>query len=306
MVLMIEAASMNTVVLHLKHSPELAVTSHGWPRLRPFELEDDRLLWIADLPDSGPRRIEITWEQREVFARIGGPRVTSRDMDIIRRRVGWMFRENEDFEPFWRASEGHAVLGRCAELGAGALIRSATVFEDVVKTLCTTNCHWRNTKRMVARICEVFGKPCIGGSSFTFPTPERVASASVGELKGVGLGYRAEFVRGFACRVIEGDLDVESWVGRDPYDLRRELLKIPGIGPYSANHMLMLLGYYGFIPCDSEVRSYLGLPADTSGPGIDRAAHERYAAWGDYAFLAYKFERVLRNRNYVDDLQPAC
>lgn len=33
-------------------------------------------------------------------------------------------------------------------------MRSATVFEDIVKTICTVNCHWRNTKLMVSMRCS--------------------------------------------------------------------------------------------------------------------------------------------------------
>ena len=33
---------------------------------------------------------------------------------------------------------------------------------------------------------------------------------------------------------------------------------------------------------------------------VARTADERYGSWGEYAFLAYKMERVLRGRNYVD------
>jgi hypothetical protein len=34
----------------------------------------------------------------------------------------------------------------------------ATVFEDVVKTICTTNCSWWNTKLTVTNLCRMFGE----------------------------------------------------------------------------------------------------------------------------------------------------
>ena len=53
------------------------------------------------------------------------------------------------------------------------------------------------------------------------------------------------------------------------------LLGVTGIGPYGANHMLVLLGHYGFVPCDSEVRAYLGLPPKTKQKKIPEPAFFR-------------------------------
>jgi 3-methyladenine DNA glycosylase/8-oxoguanine DNA glycosylase len=232
-------------------------------------------------------------ESRLVSAEAEGT-VTQPDLEFIRDRVGWMLRADEDFEEFWRVCREHPLLHHCADLKAGALIRSASIFEDVVKTRLTTNCHWRNTKRMVAGLCREFG------DEGAFPTPERLARAGEDELRSIGLGYRARFVSEFARKAVDGEISTESWIGRETDDLREELLSLPGIGPYSANHMLMLLGHYDRIPCDSEVCSYLGLPPGTDSRKVERLAAERYGAFGKYAFLAYKFERVLKNRNYVD------
>ena len=62
----------------------------------------------------------------------------------------------------------------------------------------------------------------------------------------------------------------------------------------------MLLGHYGQIPCDSEVREYLGVSPKAAQKEVERAAAKRYGHWGRFAYLAYKFERVFRRLNYVD------
>src|SRR5260370_15026487 len=38
--------------------------------------------------------------------------------------------------------------------GAGRMVRSPTVFEDVVKTICTTNTSWGRTTRMVNALVQ--------------------------------------------------------------------------------------------------------------------------------------------------------
>ena len=73
-----------------------------------------------------------------------------------------------------------------------------------------------------------------------------------------------------------------------------------GVGSYAANHLLMLLGHYDQIPCDSVVREYLGMSPKASQKEVEQAVAKRYGHWGRFAFLAYKFERVFTRRNYVD------
>ncbi len=62
----------------------------------------------------------------------------------------------------------------------------------------------------------------------------------------------------------------------------------------------MLLGHYGDIPCDSEVRAYLGVSPKAVTKKAERGAAKRYGHWGKYCFLAYKFERVFKRLNYVN------
>ncbi len=184
----------------------------------------------------------------------------------------------------------------------GALLRCPTVFEDVVKTICTINAHWRNTKRMVENLCRMFGEACPGdGEPFTFPGPERLAGASVRDLQDAKLGFRARYVSEFARRVLGGDLDLDAWrQEQDTAALRATVLGVKGIGSYAANHLLMLLGHYDQVPCDSEVRAYMGLSAKVPQKEVERIVTELYGHWGRYAYLAYKFERVFAKENYVD------
>ena len=113
---------------------------------------------------------------------------------------------------FWELCRGHGVLRHAKSKRTGALLRCATVFEDVVKTICTTNCSWRNTKLMVTNLCRMFGSRCPGdGEAFTFPTPERLAVVTVDDLKEAKLGFRARYILEFARRVVDGDLDLDAW-----------------------------------------------------------------------------------------------
>ena len=292
------------LTIRLPHSPAFAAQSHGWCRLAPFFLDGDSMDWAVRLPKGDARRVTIRWSDTSDALRIAVPgrMIGKADREFLRSRVRWMFRADEDYREFWDLCRGHAVLRHCRSERTGALLRCATVFEDTAKTICTVNCSWSNTKLMVSNLCRMFGEPCAGaGEAFTFPTPEQLASASENDLKAAKLGFRARYILEFARRVVDGDLDLDAWCREtDSEALRYSLLGVKGVGSYAANHLLMLLGHYGEIPCDSVVREYVGMSPKASQKEVEQAVAKRYGHWGQFAFLAFKFERVFTKRNYVD------
>ena len=157
---------------------------------------------------------------------------------------------------------------------------------------------------MVSRLCVTLGKHCDshgGDTSFSFPTCQAIASASMNKLNRIGLGYRTEYIKTFACDVDSGKYDLKRLTDTtESNKLRDMILEIKGVGPYAAHHIMMLLGNYEFIPCDSEVATYLGLPGQTRWHEVETAAVQKYGHWGRFLFLAYKLERVFSNTNYID------
>lgn len=288
----------------LRHNPQWAVVSHGWPLLRPFEVAEKRLSWVLKL--EGMRRVQVRWSGHtwRLSVWTDGPALNSAGAAEVRRVVAWMFRKEEQFDEFWDLCAQEQSLRKCRELGMGALVRSPTVFEDIVKTMCTLNCHWRNTEQMVERLCMVFGELYVPGDGraklYTFPTVERIASASEKSLKATGLGFRWKYVRELSRSVVSGRVNLDRWrAEQDTNRLRSELLEIAGVGPYAASHIMMLLGHYEYVPCDSVVCAHVGLPPRTRPKKVEHEVAKRYKAWGKYQFLAYKCERVLERRKRV-------
>jgi N-glycosylase/DNA lyase len=277
----------------------MTVRLHAWSHLAPLSLDDDgNLNWVCRLPVAGVRVVHVRWNDRSltVTATVDGVDLDESDCNFIRERLRWMFRADEDFTPFWalcRKSAGHRW---CAESKAGALLRSASVFEDLIKTLCTVNCTWSKTIGMTGAICSMFGDSAAGTPDrFCFPTPERLARVRESQLRKTGLGFRAPWIQILARRVVSGELELERLRHEtDPDSLRDKVQSIRGVGPYSAHHMLMLFGHYRFIPCDSEVCSFLGLPSSTSQATVQEMMDRRYRRWGEYAYLGFRFRRVAK------------
>jgi 3-methyladenine DNA glycosylase/8-oxoguanine DNA glycosylase len=268
---------------------------HGWIFLAPNVPGESGLERTLRLADGQRVTVKIRYDDK---IRVHG--CSTVPLDISQRReVGLlcsrMLRLEDDLAEFHRRCEADATLRFVAAHRAGRLLRSPTVFEDVVKTICTTNCSWSNTKRMVAALCDLAGG--------VFPNAAELVQLGPDEIRRrTGAGYRAAYLCEFAARVASGELDPEAWL-HDPWSDDRvfqTLRTIKGVGPYAARHVLMLLSRYDQIPVDSEVKKWLQR-VHFRGRRVREsrllARYERFAPW---QFLAYKFERIGLRDNYID------
>ncbi len=193
-------------------------------------------------------------------------------------------RLDEDFCAFHAEARRHPRFRWIAAAGAGRLLRAPTVFEDVLKMLCTTNCSWALTTVMVRNLVGFYGERWDDHRS-AFPTPEAIAGTTEAKLRlDVRAGYRAPHILRLAEAVASGRLDVESWRTSvlPTRELYAELFRIRGIGPYAAGNLLKLLGRYEHLGLDSWVRGkYAEIHARgrrVSDAAIERA-YRRFGAW---------------------------
>jgi 3-methyladenine DNA glycosylase/8-oxoguanine DNA glycosylase len=144
-----------------------------------------------------------------------GPPPGREEGDEILAGVKHVLRLDEDLSGFYELAAGDPELAWVTK-GAGRLIRSATVFEEVVKTVCTTNCSWADTTRMVGALVEHLGEkapeaPPTGPSGHAFPTARAMAGAEERFYRDiVRAGYRGKHLLALARSVASGDLDLES------------------------------------------------------------------------------------------------
>jgi 3-methyladenine DNA glycosylase/8-oxoguanine DNA glycosylase len=219
--------------------------------------------------------------------------------------VRHLLRLDEDLSALYELLAEDKDLAWAIE-GAGRLMRGQTVFEDVVKTICTTNCTWSATVRMVSAIVEHLGAPAAGVSpgpfGRAFPTPEAMAEAGEDFYKDVArAGYRGAYLRSLAASVADGELDLEKLAA--PADelpdeeLAARLLALPGVGPYATAHMMMLLGRYTPLILDSWTRpKYLKVSGAKGAK--DATIERRFRRYGPYAGLAFW---LYLTRDWVDD-----
>ncbi|HET6384675.1 MAG TPA: DNA glycosylase [Armatimonadota bacterium] len=127
---------------------------------------------------------------------------------------------------------------------------------------------WSNVPRIssqVEALSRRYGTEILPGR-YAFPRPDQLARATVDELRSLGLGYRAEYVRRAARKCDEQGLDwlqnlsgIEYRTARDlivrPFAPGRPSEKVHGVGAKVADCVLLFsLGHYEAVPVDVHVR----------------------------------------------------
>jgi len=270
------------------------VGSHGWVQLAPLEKDqqDGGLTRIERLESGQVVELAIREAENCVRVEVNAP-LTQAEQEEVANKVTWMLELDHDLSEFYALARQEPKLAKVKAGARGRILRSPTLFEDVVKTILTTNTAWGGTIRMANAVVSQFGAPLpTDPARHAFPTPQQLAATDEATLRNeTRLGYRAPYVLHLARTVASGDLDLEALRTADiPTDpLRKQLLAIKGVGAYAAANLLMLLGRYDFLPVDSwalKVVSYEWHDGQPIGPDEVEAAFE---PWGRWKGLAYWF-----------------
>lgn len=286
------------------------LNSHGFAELAPSSLDEgsNTLSITVRVPSARPRRISIGPDPSGSTARVDvlGPAAGSRVRAAALAGAAHVLRLDHDLSAFYGLIAADTDLA-WATRGAGRMLRAPTVFEDVVKTICTTNCAWGATVRMVNTLVSSLGEPAIGGDgplTSAFPTAASMAAAPESFYRDVvRAGYRSPYLKELARRVATGETQLEELATGDlslvsDDDVERMLLDLPGIGPYAAAHVMMTLGRNSRLILDSWTRPKYARLVGRTKPVPDAAIVRRFRRYGQHAGLAFW---LFLTRDWVED-----
>jgi len=269
------------------------VNSHGWRQLAPFSFDENTNTLSYILRLSNGRVVELKLRDGTDGVTVETEKLNKSEQKEVADKVTWMFGLDMDFSLFYAASRGEPKLARVKKRALGRVLRSPTLFEDVVKTILTTNTLWAATKNMTLKLVNEFGDLLEKDTSRkAFPTPEAIASSDPEFIKEkIRVGYRAPALHDLAFRVASGKYDLESLKTSNlpTLQLRKELLTINGVGPYAAANLLMILGRHDFIPIDSYALKMASHEWYGGEPITAKEIEKRFEIWGEFKGLAFWF-----------------
>jgi 3-methyladenine DNA glycosylase/8-oxoguanine DNA glycosylase len=271
--------------------------SHGWVVLLPnsWNAEENVLTRVHRLSDGQVAILDIYEGKGSIKVKVEGHQALSKAQKTeIRDSVSCMFRLDEDLGEFYDLCREKGSPWSRATIGMGRLLRSGSIFEDLIKVICTTNIQWGGTKRMVTNLVELLGAPYPADPQMkAFPSPEVLAGQTPEYFtEKVRMGYRGPYISELARKVSSGELDLEAW--NDPNlttaELKKKLLAVKGVGNYAAASMLMLLGLYDEIAADTVFRQFVSERYFGGEPVSDDEMLTVYQDWGKWQYLAYWFD----------------
>lgn len=272
--------------MHLASSADFqfqaVLDSHGWGNLLPFRrdastlwrthrLPDDRVITLHIMEDNG---VHVAYEER----------LTEAETEALRLDVRRMLCMDWDMRAFYTALQPIERLQWVEPSGAGRMLVSPTVWEDLVKTLLTTNVTWRQTIGMVERLVQI-GDTAPDGTH-TFPTPRQVAAYTPEALdEQIRAGYRTKSLHKLASSITMGDVDVESWRTLDGASAYKQIKALHGFGDYAAGSILRLLGHHEHLGIDSVARAAFAAVHNAGQKATDATITTFYEPYGPWRGL---------------------
>ncbi len=165
--------------------------------------------------------------------------LTSKEIYWLKDTISWVFAVDDDVRYFYEViCRRDPVLKAAAKEIYGAHLRTdPTVFESVLGVVVAQNVYFKRIYEMTKLLCQRFGESRVfnGKTYYTFPTPKRLASAKLSEIRRCKVGYRDKYIQGVARKIVKENIDLDKLRELDDIsEIRRKLDELPGVGPYTA------------------------------------------------------------------------
>jgi len=267
------------------------VYSHGWCALPPFEVDkkNNYLKRILELSDGKKLVAKIYQSLKGKLNIIPTQKLSAAEKRELTSQVSACLRLDEDYSEFYSDAREHEDFKWIPKAGAGRLLRAPTVFEDVVKMICTTNCSWALTEVIVENLCKKLGSK-IDNGGWTFPRAETIANVTEKYLRReIRTGYRSPYLLELSKRITKREIDTELWRNSSipTVNLFEEVRSVKGIGPYAAGNILKLLGRYDYLGIDSWCRKKFFEIHRNGRIASDKVIEKHYKQFGKWKGLFF-------------------
>ena len=211
-----------------------------------------------------------------------------RDLHTAVARCRQLLDLDADPVAIWEALRDDPLIGAVVRRDPGRRVPGAADgFELAVRAVIGQQVSVPGARTVAGRLVEAAGEPVpapIGAVTHLFPTPAALVELAERDPGAFPMpaGRRRALVA-LAEAVDAGDVVIDP--GADPTELRRSLVALPGIGPWTAEYVAMraLRDPDAFMPTDLGIRraaAALGLPDD---PTHLRELTDPWRPWRSYA-----------------------
>lgn len=258
----------------------LCLKGHGWIALAPHELDEAAGRWQTVLR-LGSKVVDATVFQKDRDTlRVelqANCKLQREEVAKARQQLRHMMRLDDDLSPFHAICAAEPNRNWIARRGAGRLLRSATMFEDLMKLLFTTNTTWTSTEHMTRNLVQAIGSKAPSGRR-AFPTAKQCLRDEAFYADVVRCGYRKSAAVALAQGFVSRELSDATFLTPQPSEqLWQRLCALRGFGPYAAGQAMRLCGHYDRLAIDSWCRATIAELDGKKQPPSDQTIERRYA-----------------------------
>jgi DNA-3-methyladenine glycosylase II len=213
--------------------------------------------------------------------------------ETVAAKIAYTMGLNANINDFYAYAHTNEVLWRVIEPLVGLPIdRSESVFQALIFVIIEQHISWINAQKSQRALVEWANNVIVyeGQAHYAMPSPAQLAAATVDDLKPLKITFkRMELLIHIAQQIVLGNLDLEALLHESPQTMYNELLKIKGIGHWTASVVIgRVMGVFPYVPhndvgLQAAVREYFGVEKSAA------ATDATFAQFGDYAGLAAHF-----------------
>ena len=220
------------------------------------------------------------------------------------------FRESDDIEKIIKSISKDKTVKMAVKKYQGLRILRQDPFQCLISFIVSSNSNIPKIKYCLENISKKFGKKTKFQNQefFLFPKPEKLAKASISEITGCGVGYRAKFLREAAKMMVSKKIDFEYLKKCNYQEAKESICQIPGVGNKVADCiMLFSLDKLEAVPLDRWIirileKYYLKkfeIATKTVTEKQYNILHEKIVNhFGPYAGYAQQFLFKMERENY--------
>jgi DNA-3-methyladenine glycosylase II len=183
------------------------------------------------------------------------PHLSIAEAKSLRNLLRTMFASSFDFHSFRKVAKRDRLMNTVSKEVAGLRpIAPPSIFEALVIAITEQQISLDAAIAIRSRLIEKYGEVVRfdGRRFYAFPTAMSLTTAKLKQMRAVGLSRsKALYISELARRVEDGELDLEGLRNRDDETVVAELTKIRGVGPWTAEYVLIRgMGRANSLPAD--------------------------------------------------------
>lgn len=151
------------------------------------------------------------------------------------------FRKKDNIEKIIKSISKDSITKKAVKQYAGLRILEQDPFQCLISFITSSNSNIQKIKSSLEKISKKFGVKVKFDNQefFLFPKPEKLANASINEIKSCGVGYRARFIKEAANRTVLEKINFEYLKKTNYQNAKDEICLIPGVGNKVADCVLL-------------------------------------------------------------------